>query len=112
MNKWYLGTATVSGTGAGAAAVVPNGVAQTSATAADLITYLKASVYYILYLTEIHGLDLEELERRRLLVTSVLLGNSASSKGLDRIIGRTAPYWGRDWPRRSRWKPSDRRTRS
>ncbi|MSS45327.1 hypothetical protein FYJ43_04545 [Cutibacterium sp. WCA-380-WT-3A] len=95
INTWYLGTVTASGTGAGAAAVVPNGVAQASVTVADLITYLEASVYYILRLAEIHDLDLEDLERRRLLVTSVLLGSSASSKVLDKVIGRTAPYWGK-----------------
>lgn len=95
INKWYLGAVTASGTGAGAAAVVPNGVAQASVAVADLITYLEASVCYILCLAEIHDLDLEDLERRRLLVTSVLLGNSASSKILDKVIGRTAPYWGK-----------------
>ncbi|WP_455158899.1 hypothetical protein [Schaalia cardiffensis] len=95
INKWYLGTVIVSGTGAGAAAVVPNGLAQVSGTVADLGTYLEASVFYILCLTEIHGIDLEDLERRRLLVISILLGNSASSKVLDKVIGRTAPYWGK-----------------
>lgn len=95
ITKWYLGTVAASGTGAGAAAVMPNGVAQTSAAAADLITYLEASVYYVLCLAEIHSLDLEDLERRRLLVTSVLLGESASSKVLDKVIGRAAPHWGK-----------------
>ncbi|WP_187271428.1 hypothetical protein [Actinomyces ruminicola] len=95
INKWYLGTVTASGTGAGTAAVVPNGVAQASAAGLDLVTYLEASVFYILCLAEIHDLDLEDLERRKMLVTAVLLGNSASSKLLDKVIGRTAPYWGK-----------------
>lgn len=60
INKWYLGVVTASGTGAGAAAVAPNGIAQASAAVADLITYLEASVYYILCLAEIHDLDLED----------------------------------------------------
>ena len=95
INKWYLGAVTASGTGAGTAAVVPNGVAQTSAAVLDLVTYLEASVFYILSLAEIHDLDLEDLERRKMLVTAVLLGNSASSKLLDKVIGRAAPYWGK-----------------
>lgn len=95
INKWYLGGVAASGTGAGATAVVPNGVVQASGAIADLVTYLEASVFYVLCLTEIYGLNVEDLERRRLLVTSVLLGNSASSKLLDKVIGRTAPYWGK-----------------
>lgn len=95
INKWYLGAVTASGAGAGTTAVVPNGVVQTSAAMIDLVTYLEASVFYILSLAEIHDLDLEDLERRKMLVTAVLLGNSASSKLLDKAIGRTAPYWGK-----------------
>ncbi|GAA1352227.1 hypothetical protein [Falsarthrobacter nasiphocae] len=84
LDKSYLGVVTLSGTGAGAAAAV-----------ADLVTYLEASVFYVLCLTEVHHLDLEDLERRRLLVTSILLGNSASTKVLNKVIGHAAPHWGK-----------------
>ncbi|WP_198318424.1 hypothetical protein [Arthrobacter sp. YN] len=95
MNKWYIGTVSAAGVGAGAAAVVPNGFVQVPAALADLLTYLEASVLYTLSVAEIHRLDLEDIERRRLLVTGVLVGNSASTQVLEKVIGRAAPYWGK-----------------
>lgn len=95
MNKWYISSVSATGAGAGAAAVVPNGFVQVPAALADLLTYLEASVLYALSVAEIHKLNLEDIERRRLLVTAVLVGNSASTQVLEKIIGRTAPYWGK-----------------
>lgn len=95
MNKWYIGSVSATGVGAGAAAVVPNGFVQVPAALADLLTYLEASVLYTLSVAKIHRVDLEDIERRRLLVTGVLVGNSASTQVLDKVIGRVAPYWGK-----------------
>lgn len=95
MNKWYIGSVSATGVGAGAAAVVPNGFVQVPAALADLLTYLEASVLYTLSVAEVHRLDLEDIERRRLLVTGVLVGNSASTQVLEKVIGRAAPYWGK-----------------
>lgn len=95
LNKVYVGTVTATGTGAGAAAVVPNGWVQVPAAFADLLAFLEASVLYTLSVAEIHRLDIEDVERRRLLVTSVLLGNTAATSVLEPVIGRTAPYWGK-----------------
>lgn len=95
MNKFYLGIVTTTGAGAGAAAVVPNLLVQVPAAMADLLGFLEASVIYTLSVAEIHGLDLEDFERRTLLVTSVLVGNSAATATLEPLIGRTAPYWGK-----------------
>lgn len=95
MSKWYIGTVSASGGAAGTAAVVPNGWVQVPAALVDLLTYLETSVLYVLSVAEIHQLDLEDVERRRLLVTSVLVGNSAATSVLEPLIGRTAPYWGK-----------------
>lgn len=95
LNKVYVGTVTATGTGAGVAAVVPNGWVQVPAAFADLLAFLEASVLYTLSVAEIHGVDIEDVERRRLLVTSVLVGNTAATSVLEPVIGRTAPYWGK-----------------
>jgi hypothetical protein len=95
MNKRYVGSVPATGAGAGAAAVVPNRFIQVPAALADLLTYPEASVLYTLSVAEIHGLDLEDIERRRLLVTGVLVGNSASTQVIEKVIGRAAPYWGK-----------------
>lgn len=95
LNGVYLGAVTATGAGAGAAAIVPNGWVQVPAGIVDLLTFLEASVLYTLSVAEIHGLDVEDVERRRFLVTSVLVGNAAATTALEPLIGRTAPYWGK-----------------
>ena len=96
LNRIYTSTVTATGAGAGAAAAVPNGVAQIPAAIADALTYLEASVFYVLAVMEIHKLHAEDAERRRLLVTAVLLGNTAATQILEKVIGKTAPYWGKE----------------
>lgn len=95
LNKIYIGTVTTTGAGAGAAAVIPNGWVQVPAAFGDLFTFMEASVLYTLSVAEIHGLDVEDVERRRFLVTSVLVGNAAATAALEPVIGRTAPFWGK-----------------
>lgn len=95
LNRIYLGAVAGMGAGAGAAAAVPNGWVQVPAAFADLLAFLEASVLYTLSVSEVHGLDVEDVERRRLLVTSVLVGNSAATATLEPLIGRSVPYWGR-----------------
>ena len=56
---------------------------------------MEASVLHTLSVAEIHGVDVEDVERRRFLVTSVLVGNAAATAVLEPLIGRTAPYWGK-----------------
>jgi hypothetical protein len=95
LNKVYVGAVVATGAGAGAAAVVPNLVVQVPAALADLLTFLEASVLYTLSVAEIHDVKPEDVERRRLLVMSVLAGNSVATATVEALIGRTAPYWGR-----------------
>lgn len=95
LNRFYLGAVTTTGAGAGAAAIVPNGMVQVPAAVLDLLTFLEASVLYTLSVAEILGLHVEDVERRRVLVTSVLVGDAVASATLEPLIGRTAPYWGK-----------------
>ena len=95
VNGWYLTTVTGTGAAAGAAAIVPNGWVQVPVAAVDLASFLEASVFYTLAIAEIHGLHPEDVERRRLLVTFVLVGDSAASTLLKPLFGRSVPYWGK-----------------
>ena len=95
VNKFYLGTVTTTGAVAGAAAVVPNGWVQIPVAAAEMVTFLEASVLYALTVAEIHDVHAEDVERRRFLVMSVLVGDTAAKKALDPLLGRTVPYWSR-----------------
>lgn len=90
----YLSAVTVTGAGAGMAAAVPGaGLAVgVPAAIADVITFTEASVLYVLSVAEIHDLHPGDLERRRLLVMAVMLGDSATG-ALQAGVGRTAPHW-------------------
>lgn len=93
VDKFYLGAVTTTGAGAGAVASVPNGWVQVPVAAAELVTFLEASVLYALSVAEIHGVHEEDAERRRLLVMSDLVGDVAVKKAVEPIIGRSVPYW-------------------
>lgn len=92
LTQYYLGAVTVSGGAAGAAGAVPG--AGVPAALADVLAYTEASVLYTLCLAELHGLHPEDIERRKLLVLTVLLGDSAVG-ALDQTVKRTGPYWAR-----------------
>jgi hypothetical protein len=92
VTRHYLSLVTTSGGAMGAAGVIPGGGLPSAAF--DVVAFTEASVLYALTLAEIHGIHPEDIERRRLLVQTVLIGDSAItalSKGAD----RTVPYWGK-----------------
>lgn len=95
LNKWYLGTVAGSGAGAGLAAAVPNGLVQAPAALTDFAVFFESSVLYVLTMAEIYGVDVEDFERRRFLVTVALLGNSGTSTVTRALGKRTVPYWSR-----------------
>ncbi|MEU5970832.1 hypothetical protein [Streptomyces globisporus] len=92
LDRYYLTAITASGGASGAAGIVPGAGIPTAL--ADVMLYTEASVLYTLSLAEAHGTHPEDLERRKLLVLTVLLGDGAV-KALDKAVGRTGPYWAR-----------------
>jgi hypothetical protein len=92
VTKYYLSTVTMSGGAMGAAGAVPGGGIPSAAF--DVVAFTEASVLYALTLAEIHGIHPEDLERRRLLVQTILIGDSAVT-ALNKGAGRTVPYWGK-----------------
>lgn len=92
LTRYYLASVTMSGGAAGAAALVPG--AGIPAALADVLAYTEASVLYLLSLVEIHDLHPEDIEARKRLVLTVLLGEGAVG-ALDTVVKRTGPYWGR-----------------
>jgi hypothetical protein len=92
LDRYYLAGITASGGASGAAGIVPGAAIPTGL--ADTMLFTEASVLYTLSLAEVHDLHPEDLERRKLLVLTVLLGDGAV-KALDKAVGRTGPYWAR-----------------
>ncbi|NEC88648.1 hypothetical protein [Streptomyces sp. SID12501] len=92
LDRYFLTGITASGGASGAAGIVPGAGIPTAL--ADVMLFTEASVLYTLSLAEVHGLHPEDIERRKLLVLTVLLGDGAV-KALDKAVGRTGPYWAR-----------------
>ena len=93
LDEHYLRTVAITGFATGTAAAVPNGVVQMPVALADLLSSLEASVFYALCAMEIYGVSIEDHERRRLIVTIVLVGDSTATKALRSLNKRTVPYW-------------------
>src|SRR4051812_8605050 len=92
VTRYYLTTVASSGAATGAGGTVPGGGIPSAAF--DVVAFTEASVLYALTLAEIHGIHPEDIERRRLLVQTVLIGDSAIT-ALNKGAGRTVPYWGK-----------------
>ena len=92
VTRYYLSMVTTSGGAMGAAGAIPGGGIPSAAF--DVVAFTEASVLYALTLAEIHGIHPEDIERRRLLVQTVLIGDSAIT-ALNKGAGRTVPYWGK-----------------
>ena len=89
LDKHYWRAVAITGFATGTAAAVPNGVVQTPLALANL----EASVFYALCAMEIYGVSIEDHERRRLIGTIVLVGDSAATKAFRSLNKRTVPYW-------------------
>lgn len=88
----YLSAITISGGASGAAAVVPGAAVPTAL--ADVLVFTEATVLYVLSRAELHGLHPDDHERRKLLIYTVLLGDSGIA-ALNRAIPRTGGHWAR-----------------
>lgn len=90
IDRIFLSTVTGTGAAAGAAGLVPGAAVPTAL--ADALAFTEASVLYVLSLAEIHDLDPEDVERRKLLVITVLLGEGATG-----VLNKAIPHTGKHW---------------
>lgn len=92
LERYYLSTVTTTGAAAGAAALAP-GVGVPAALL-DTLAFTEASVAYILARAHIHGINANDIERRRALVLTILVGDSGS-KFVAKTVDRTGKHWAR-----------------
>ncbi|ANZ42022.1 hypothetical protein BBK82_44930 [Lentzea guizhouensis] len=96
LERMYVSALAGTGAAVGGAAAVPaigTGVAL-ALTAGEAFSSLELSALFVLSVAEVHGIPLDEVERRRTLVMGVLLGESGS-KTIGKIAERTGQHWGR-----------------
>ena len=94
MERQYLASVAALGAGAGATSAVPGAgtLAGIAVNVAEVGAFLEASALFVLALSEVHGVRVDDLERRRTLLLAVVMGDSGS-KIVQKAAGRTGPYW-------------------
>jgi hypothetical protein len=97
LERHYLATVAGLGAAAGGPAAMPGvGTAVSLALAGgEVVGVIDVTALFALAVAEVHGVTINDLERRRTLVLAVLLGQSASGV-IEQAAGRTGKYWGRN----------------
>jgi hypothetical protein len=96
LERMYVSALTGSGAAVGATAAAPvvgTGVAL-ALSAGETLSSLELSVLFALSIAEVHGVRIEEIERRRTIVMGIMLGGSGSST-IAKISERTGQHWAR-----------------
>lgn len=96
LERQYLAAVTGSGAAVGAAAAAPGvGTATSLAlSAGETVTSLEAAALFALSVAEVHEVHIADVERRRTLLLSILLGDGGSTF-VGKAAGRAGKHWGR-----------------
>ncbi len=96
LEKQFLATVISTGAAAGGVAAAPivGTAASMAVSVGETIGFLEASALFSLAVAEVHGVKLDDLERRRTLLLAVLLGDSGT-KFVEKAAERTGKNWGR-----------------
>lgn len=96
LEKHYLAAVMASGAAVGSAAAFPGigTLAALSAVAGETVVFLEATAAFVLAVADVHGIPVEDRERRRTLVLSVLVGEEGKGAVKDLLgPGRTSGAW-------------------
>lgn len=95
LEKQYLVTVTGTGGAVGGVAVAPGiGTAAALAlTGAETVLFVETTALFALAVAEVHGIRVEEVERRRTLVLAVALGDNGAML-VEKMAGRGGQHWG------------------
>jgi hypothetical protein len=96
LEKHYLAAVMASGAAVGSAAAFPGigTLAELSAVAGETVLFLEATAAFALAVADVHGIPVEDRERRRSLVLGVLVGEDGRGAVKDLLgAGRTSGAW-------------------
>lgn len=97
LEKQFLASVSAIGAAAGGAAAVPGvgAVVGLGLTAFEIGGVVEATALFALAVADVHGVKVESLEHRRLLVMAVLFGQGAANF-VEKAAGRLGKHWGRN----------------
>lgn len=96
LEKHYMAAVMASGAAVGSAAAFPGigTLAALSAVAGETALFLEATAAFALAVADVHGIPVEDRDRRRTLVLSVLVGDEGKGAVKDLLgPGRTSGAW-------------------
>ncbi|MFV2021357.1 hypothetical protein [Micromonospora sp. LOL_023] len=96
LERMYVSALTGTGAAVGGTAAAPGvgtGVAL-ALSAGEVVSSLELSALFALSIAEVHGVPIDELERRRTIVMGIMLGGSGSAT-ITKVAERTGQHWGR-----------------
>lgn len=96
LEKQYLAAVTGAGAVVGGAAAVPGagtGIA-VALSAGETAVFLETTALFTLALAEVHAVRADDVERRRTLVLTVVLGDGGTML-VEKASGRTGEHWGK-----------------
>ncbi|MBE1531983.1 hypothetical protein [Actinomadura algeriensis] len=96
LERMYVSALTGTGAAVGGTAAAPGvgtGVAL-ALSAGEAFSSLELSVLFALSIAEVHGIPIDELERRRTIVMGIMLGGTGSGT-ISKVAERTGQHWGR-----------------
>ncbi|MFI7450377.1 hypothetical protein ACIBQX_22985 [Nonomuraea sp. NPDC049714] len=96
LERMYVSALTGTGAAVGGTAAAPGvgtGVAL-ALSAGEALSSLELSALFALSIAEVHGVPIDEIERRRTIVMGIMLGGTGSAT-ITRAAERTGQHWGR-----------------
>jgi hypothetical protein len=96
LERMYVSASTGTGAAVGGAAAAPGvgtGVAL-ALSAGEALSSLELSALFALSIAEVHGVPIDEVERRRTIVMGIMLGGTGSAT-ITKVAERTGQHWGR-----------------
>jgi hypothetical protein len=99
LERRYLAAVTGAGAAVGGVAAVPalGAVLALALSGGETVVFLQATALFALAVAEVHGIRVEEVERRRALVLAVVVGEH-SAMLVEKIAGQTSEHWGKLLP--------------
>jgi hypothetical protein len=96
LERMYVSALTGTGAAVGGTAAAPGvgtGVAL-ALSAGEALSSLELSALFALSIAEVHGVPIDEIERRQTIVMGIMLGGSGSAT-ITKVAERTGQHWGR-----------------
>jgi hypothetical protein len=96
LERMYVSALTGTGAAVGGTAAAPGvgtGVAL-ALSAGEALSSLELSAVFALSIAEVHGVPIDELERRRTIVMGIMLGGTGTTT-ITKVAERTGQHWGR-----------------